>query len=83
MNGLEGVTPAKVARAFRTLDVATDGKDFDSAAKSVCRHIAYHAPDAECRETYDLAAALGRFNVYVPGKSFDETAAKVIEYVNS
>jgi len=75
---MKDVTPAKLAQAFRILNVATDGKDFDAAARSVCRHIRYHAPDPECRELYDLATALGRFGIYVPGMSFDETAAQVL-----
>jgi len=81
MNQLAGLTPARLTQAFRNLNVATDGKDFSGAAQSVWRHIRYHAPDAECRDRYDLATALGRFDVYVPGMSYDETATEVMAHL--
>jgi hypothetical protein len=74
-------TPSKLASAFRALNVHTNGQDFDAAARSVSRHVRRHSPDPECREPYDLATALGRFDVSVPGLSYDETATAVIRKV--
>ena len=75
------LTPGRLASAFRVLNVATGGRDYDHAARSVARHVTRRAPDPECRERSDLAAALAAFDVYIPGWGYDETAAKVVGHI--
>jgi hypothetical protein len=77
------LTPGSLARAFRALNVATGGRDFDGAGRAVAGRLNRRAPDRECRELYDLADALAAFDVYAPGLGYDETAAQIAAHIQA